>query len=58
MPIEIRELVIKATISQENTAAPQSSATAQSGNAGSSSEQIINTCIEKVLEILKSKNQR
>jgi hypothetical protein len=58
MPIEIRELVIKATISQENTAAPQSTANAQSGNAASSNEQIINTCVEKVLEILKSKNQR
>jgi hypothetical protein len=58
MPIEIRELVIKATVAQENTAAPQATATSQSGNANSSQEQIINLCVEKVLEILKSKNQR
>lgn len=58
MPIEVRELIIKATVGENNPAGPQSSATTQSGNAGSSNEQVINTCVEKVLEILKTKNQR
>ena len=58
MPIEIRELVIKATVLQNSTAAAQTSASTQSGNATSGNDQIINTCVEKVLEILKSKNQR
>lgn len=58
MPIEIRELIIRATVSQNSTAAAQNTAATQSGNASSSNEQIISTCVEKVLEILKSKNQR
>jgi len=58
MPIEIRELVIRATISQNNTASAQTNPSTQSANASSGNEQVINTCVEKVLEILRSKNQR
>jgi hypothetical protein len=58
MPIEIRELIIRATVSQNSSAAAQNTATSQSGNAATSNDQIISTCVEKVLEILKSKNQR
>ncbi len=56
MPIEIRELVIKATITQEG----QSGKTSQAGtnNAVTPQEEIINTCVEKVLEILKDKMER
>jgi hypothetical protein len=58
MPVEIRELVIKATITQDNAAGgAQASPTTPSGNA-SSNEQIINACVEKIMEILKTKNQR
>jgi len=58
MPIEIRELVIKATIAQDNKNGAQPSANVQSENVASNSEQVINTCVEKVLEILKTKTQR
>ena len=58
MAIHIRELIIRATVSQNSTASAQNTATTQSGNAGSSSEQMISICVEKVLEILRSKNQR
>jgi hypothetical protein len=58
MPIEIRELVIKATLAQDDKSGPQPSTASQSSNASSGNEQLINTCVEKVLEILKSKNQR
>jgi hypothetical protein len=59
MPVEIRELVIKATITQDNAAGgPQASPATPSGNAASSNEQVINTCVEKIMEILKTKNQR
>ena len=58
MSIHIRELIIRATVAQNSSAAAQNTATTQSGNATSSNEQIISTCVEKVLEILKSKNQR
>lgn len=57
MPIEIRELVIKATISQEEGAA-LGNRPASNNNSVSASEQIINTCVEKVLEILKDKMER
>jgi hypothetical protein len=58
MPLEIRELVIKATINQENAGGTKSTGASQSANASNTNEQIINTCVEKILEILKSKNQR
>lgn len=59
MAIEVRELVIKATIAQDNAqGSAQPSTAIQSGNANASTEQIVNTCVEKVLEILKTKNQR
>ena len=58
MPIEIRELVIKATLSQDNKSGAQPSANSDSSNAPKNNEELINTCVEKILEILKSKNQR
>jgi hypothetical protein len=57
MPIEIRELVIKATVTQDsgNTGAK---ATVNSGNDVPTSEDIVNICVEKILGILKEKNER
>lgn len=57
MAIEIRELVIKATVVQDGASAPDQAA-ANSNNAVSPSEELINLCIEKVLEILKNKHER
>jgi hypothetical protein len=52
MPIEVRELVIKATIVQDlNGSAAQA-------NGVPPNEQLVKVCIEKVLEILKEKNER
>jgi hypothetical protein len=56
MPIEIRELVIKATVTQE--AGNERGGTPSSSNNGSPGEDIIKICVEKVLEILKEKNER
>lgn len=57
MPIEVRELVIKATVTQEvaqgNVPPP-----ASSNNSTSPSEAIITICVEKALEILKDKHER
>jgi hypothetical protein len=52
MPIEVRELVIKAVVTQDgaNGAAPQ--------GGGGSQEEIIQACVEKVMDILKEKNER
>jgi hypothetical protein len=59
MPIEIRELVIRATVTQEADSAKGMAGDAASGNNNvSASEEIINTCIEKVMGILKEKYER
>ena len=59
MPIEIRELIIKATVVQEGSGAGTSATGAGSGNNDASpNEELIKTCVEKVLEIIKDKNGR
>jgi hypothetical protein len=57
MAIEIRELVIKATVVQDGEGAAASPAPA-TNNSVSPSEELVNLCIEKVLEILKNKHER
>lgn len=57
MPIEVRELVIKATIVQDGQATDRGARVGQN-NGVALSEELINTCVEKVLEILKEKNER
>lgn len=56
MPIEVRELIIKATITREGAAGQTAGS---SGNSNvSPREEIVNTCVEKVMEILKVKDGR
>lgn len=57
MPIEIRELVIKATVQQDGQGAVAGS---QSGgnNDQKPNEEILNTCLEKINEIIREKNER
>jgi hypothetical protein len=60
MPIEIKELIIRASIRDEsektNDKAVSSSVTTASDNARD--EQIVKRCVEQVMEILKIKNER
>jgi hypothetical protein len=58
MPIEIRELVIKATIVPEGSGSQAPSDSSSVNNNVSPNEEMINTCVEKILEILKQKNGR
>lgn len=62
MPLEVRELIIKATIVPDGRNNDPSSSlpegTNSSNNGVSAPEEIINTCIERVLDILKEKNER
>jgi hypothetical protein len=58
MPIEIRELVIKATIVPEGSGSNAPSASSSGNNNVSPNEELVNTCVEKILEILKLKNGR
>ena len=57
MPIEIRELVIKATVSSDGGTA-SSGTPSTSENGVSAGSDLINACVEKVLEILKEKHER
>ncbi|HEV7782668.1 MAG TPA: DUF5908 family protein [Chitinophagaceae bacterium] len=58
MPIEIRELVIKATVTEDNIGATNLSGKPALDNAQAPNEQIINICIEKILAILKDRKER
>jgi hypothetical protein len=58
MPIEVRELVIKATVQQEVAPASAPASASPSNNSTSPSEEIITICVEKALEILKDKHER
>ncbi len=56
MPIEIRELVIKATVQQDGSAA--TAGTASGNNNVGSKEDIIKDCIDKLSEVIKQRNER
>jgi hypothetical protein len=58
MPVEIRELVIKATVTQDGSPAQSAKGGPSSNNSVTQAEEIVATCIERILEILKDKNGR
>jgi hypothetical protein len=58
MPVEVRELVIKANIVQEGSGTPVNVPPSGTNNNVSANEEIITLCVEKVLEILKDKHGR
>jgi hypothetical protein len=57
MPIEVRELVIKAVVTQDNASGASGGGSGASGGSGAP-EEIIQACVEKVMDILKEKNER
>jgi hypothetical protein len=57
MPVEIRELIIKATVVQgTSSGTPKGSTT--SDNELTPGEEMINECLEKMIEIQKAKKER
>jgi hypothetical protein len=50
MPIEIRELVIKLTVEDAN----QGGSTNTANSNGANKDEIVEECVEKVLEILRN----
>jgi hypothetical protein len=60
MPIEIRELVIKATILPKGISASEggSAENSKTNNTVPMQEEIVKACLERVLEILKDKYER
>ncbi len=55
MPLEIRELVIKASVGRENTSTVNTSNSSSESGLG---ESTMNEIVAKVLEIIKEKNER
>lgn len=61
MPIEIRELVIKATVLSQGVSASdggKGAAGQGADNNGSQKEEIIKACLQRVMDILKDKHER
>lgn len=59
MSVEIRELVIKAVVTQEdNTASSATAAAANDNSNASADEQSIKNTVERILEIIRAKNER
>lgn len=59
MPIEVRELVIKAVVEQEGGRTVFGGArNSSTDNSVSPQEETIKMCVEKVLEILEERNER
>jgi hypothetical protein len=54
MPVQVNEIIIKATIESEKGAKGGGGGNAASGN----NEALITECVEQVLQILKSRNER
>lgn len=55
MPLEVRELIIKTTVDDQATGQSQS-ATTESNSEDKAA--IVQLCVEKVLEIIKEKQER
>jgi Family of unknown function (DUF5908) len=62
MPIEIRELVIRATVGagEAGSCGPSSSGSAQSSSGAHtrSDDDVVQTCVREVLRILEDKRER
>ncbi|HEY4112019.1 DUF5908 family protein [Puia sp.] len=58
MPIEVRELVIKATVEQENGSPNKPAPPPDHNNAIGPNEGLIQACIDKLTEILKTRYER
>ncbi|MBS1663838.1 MAG: hypothetical protein JST68_22525 [Bacteroidetes bacterium] len=56
MPVEIRELVIRATVTEDGRTG-NSKPDASSGDS-TSPEQLVKICVDKILEILKEQHGR
>ena len=58
MPIEIRELIIRARVEESETAAQAGAGPRSSTLAATDREAIIAACVEQVLKILDDKRDR
>ena len=58
MPIEVRELVIKATVEQETGSPGKPAPDARQNNDIGPNEGLIQACIDKITEIIKTRYER
>ena len=58
MPIELRELVIKATVEGQPGAKEGAQAGAGAKPNGQQRQQIVAECVEQVMEIMRQRSQR
>ncbi|MBK8565152.1 MAG: hypothetical protein IPN76_17885 [Saprospiraceae bacterium] len=58
MPLEIRELVIKSTVVPESGGNQDAGAAGGGENASGDKETFVNQIVEKVLEVLRQKEER
>ncbi|MDZ4749819.1 MAG: DUF5908 family protein [Saprospiraceae bacterium] len=56
MPVEIRELIIRASIGNPNQGGSNNSNA--NDQEASPKEEIINECVSQVMEVIRSKNER
>jgi hypothetical protein len=54
MPVEVRELIIKATVTSDGGSVTNTA----SNENNDSSEEMIKACVDKVLEIIKEQHAR
>lgn len=58
MPLEVRELIIKATVTQDGSGSAAAAAPTGGNNGNSAGEEQIKQTLEKILDNLKEKNER
>ncbi|HLZ86740.1 MAG TPA: DUF5908 family protein [Puia sp.] len=58
MPIEVRELVIKATVEQETGSPGKPAPPPDKSNNTGANEALIQTCIDKISQIIKTRYER
>jgi hypothetical protein len=57
MSIEVRELIIKATVQQQTGGTSKPGGTGENNSVGPN-EELLHTAIDKLMEILKDKHER
>jgi Family of unknown function (DUF5908) len=58
MPIEVRELIIKANVQSQGAGSEVTHGDVKDNNSVTSREEIVQACLERILNILKEKYER
>lgn len=58
MPIEIRELIIVATVDEQGAGGASAQAASPAGASPDDKQQIVQECVDQVMDILKKEERR